>query len=755
MPSLRPHRAPLVLLGLACTLAAGPARARQVEPQAPRAGAFARGEHEPRFLTRRQRALDDKPEWVEAADLDGDGHDELLATTITRGELLVWRGGASGLAREPRVLAVGSYPLRPCVGARAGGARGRLVWIASRGERTLAAWDVLDEQRAQPVWSLALEAVPRAFALGDLGADGSDEGLVALDGRRLALVRAGSLVQTLALEDDLARCAAISADGRVALLGFQATRSLRSYAWTGSALAPSTGRQSLGGLPRVLREADLDGDGERELLVAGGERSLWVFGWGAGGGSAGWFGPDAPARLEWTVPELPLDVQALPAHAPRAGLVLLSGSELLVTTWTGLRADGPEQVQDVPTGQTPTALCLLELDAPERERGAVDAVVANRDALALSVLHGRARGGFDVPEYTTVGGFPTSLTLGDFDGDGRLDALSLDSKGSTLSLLLAREGRLERARSVLVGPSPRAARALDLDGDGKLDVALAIVDSLGARLVRLFGDGRGQLARRAEVPDQRIADTVRDLAVLDATGDGAWEWLVLDDERDLLLVYGGDPAGELVRQLALSLPSLPSRVIALEADGDATPELAFALAGAGERSGILLAELRAGGDGLALVELDHLESATPPFDLAAADLDGDGSEELVALSVLRAPASPGLLWPVRVERGASGPRLVAGAALPTATTPRDVVCGDLDGDGRAEVLVCAQLAHLLNAWVARGAGETLRLERLDDLGAGIGPMAAALGDLDGDGQAELVVADGNGDDVALVRVQPR
>jgi hypothetical protein len=47
----------------------------------------------------------------------------------------------------------------------------------------------------------------------------------------------------------------------------------------------------------------------------------------------------------------------------------------------------------------------------------------------------------------------------------------------------------------------------------------------------------------------------------------------------------------------------------------------------------------------------------------------------------------------------------------------------------------------------------VRFLRAPDLGVGTGPLDILTVDLDGDGQAEIVVANGFSDDVSVVRVR--
>ncbi len=84
--------------------------------------------------------------------------------------------------------------------------------------------------------------------------------------------------------------------------------------------------------------------------------------------------------------------------------------------------------------------------------------------------------------------------------------------------------------------------------------------------------------------------------------------------------------------------------------------------------------------------------------------------------------------------------LVTTPAYETGTSPIAVVAEDLDGDGHADLVVANQSSNTIS--IFRGNGDGTFQTRVD-LPTGIQPSAIATGDLDGDGYPDIVVCNGN------------
>ncbi|MEM7310008.1 MAG: VCBS repeat-containing protein [Planctomycetota bacterium] len=684
-----------------------------------------------RFLARREVAVAGKPVGLIARDFDGDGADDALALTRSPAALVLLAGGPEGLApaAAPRPLG-DDYALGPVDLGEAGFA------VALQGERALL-WFRSGRPDAEPLRT-ALDDAPRALGAGDVDGDGAAEVLVATAGDELVVVGGDGAPRVVALPPDLRGRATflhVFSDGGGVAIGAQLGEAIYVYRpgdlASGGEPKPAT-RLSLDGIPRAAREADLDGDGDRELVVVGGDQSVWVLGLGSAGGPSAWTNEAAPSPTRLAAPG------AVPVDLERADLDRDGRPELLLIDFydSGYGVLGAFAPDGEPrlsfkeyAGQDPVDAVAGDFDGD----GRLDLAVANRNAQRVSLLLGS---GFAAPKRvpfyqafrTPVGANPTRVHAGNLDADPLPEAIALNAGDRTLAGRNNRFGLLE-GDGPLVRPelAPRSFAAGDADGDGDTDLAIVEADANGARLALYRGDGAGAFAapERFDVAEGDVVfareGAEAALAVLDAAGSA------------LHLVL---PASGEVRRIPL--PAAPLAATAVELHSGRALAVATG-------AGVLLVD-QAGAVS------EGSRAAAPaghrPRHLAAADFDGDGSEDLALLYAGERDTAPGRIS--ILLRSADGFR--PAAVVETGLAPARIDAGDVNGDGYAELFCAAQNSHNVNVWTrADGApaGGGLALRRLADLGAGLGPLDVRLVDLDGDGRLDLVTANNFSHDLSV------
>jgi hypothetical protein len=133
-------------------------------------------------------------------------------------------------------------------------------------------------------------------------------------------------------------------------------------------------------------------------------------------------------------------------------------------------------------------------------------------------------------------------------------------------------------------------------------------------------------------------------------------------------------------------------------------------------------------------------------DVCAGDFDADGTLDLAVLARLNAHAMDGRMVVLRGTGGGFAPA----SEMTTGLSTFHLACADLDGDGRADVLVPAQDSHVVDLFWSRSADSKITFERRPALGAGLGCIDLAVADLDGDGRLDVVVANSSGDDISVL-----
>ncbi len=222
------------------------------------------------------------------------------------------------------------------------------------------------------------------------------------------------------------------------------------------------------------------------------------------------------------------------------------------------------------------------------------------------------------------------LVPGDFDGDGESDLLVVGPAGADLYLgPNLDQVTLPRPPRILAAPRPRPA---DANGDGSDDLVALRDLGEGPEAVLLLGAPSGVFGARL-LP----ADLVAAMAVGAADLDG-------DGKKDIVFARTGEigvlsSTSEWRTVSTGAVPGLdPAAIETLDANGDGLDDLAIA-----DRAGLVRLYLGTGDLSLRVAEPATLSTA--PADLTHADLDRDGYDEVLVVTV--EDTEPARLWTFR------------------------------------------------------------------------------------------------------------
>lgn len=139
-------------------------------------------------------------------------------------------------------------------------------------------------------------------------------------------------------------------------------------------------------------------------------------------------------------------------------------------------------------------------------------------------------------------------------------------------------------------------------------------------------------------------------------------------------------------------------------------------------------------------------SASGIHAVALADLDGDSKLDLVAVN-----HSLDAVYALRNTSTAGAVSLEAAAApFAVADGPRSIAVGDLDGDGKADLAVASFEGNTVSVLRNTSTAGTVSFAAAHSL-AVTGAWAIALGDFDGDGKADIAASNAAGNAVAVLR----
>jgi len=282
---------------------------------------------------------------------------------------------------------------------------------------------------------------------------------------------------------------------------------------------------------------------------------------------------------------------------------------------------------------------------------------------------------------------------------------------------------------------PSSIALADLNGDGALDLLVATTSDRG------FASNTGFVRVIINTPAlyPTTGQDPSSIALGDLTASGSLDMVVANSSGSISVFLHGSTPGSFQTPVNLVTGGIPAKVVIGDVNGDGRPDLVVADASGSGNVMILLANPASPGSFLTPF---NLSTGVYNTSVAIADLNGDGKADIVAVGA-DVSGNNGSAY---VFYQSTPGTFSAPTVFPAGAQPQSVKVADLNADGLPDLVVA-------NYWIGLDGlgspGVSVLLQDAAHPGHFLSPVTyatgelsvdVAVGDLNGDGKPDLVVA---------------
>ncbi len=346
---------------------------------------------------------------------------------------------------------------------------------------------------------------------------------------------------------------------------------------------------------------DLDGDGKPDLVVANyTSSSISVFRNTSTSGSIG--AGSYAAKVDFTTRTNPFSIAIGDLDGDgKPDLAVANNGSARVSVFRNTSSigtiDGSSFAAkvDFTTGNNPYSVAIGDLDGD----GKPELAVTNTQSTSVSVFRNTSSSGtIDLSSFAAkvdfvTGVLPRSVTIGDLDGDGKPDLAVANSSSTTVSVFRNTStsgsivaGSFAAKVDFITGAFPTSIAIGDLDGDGKPDLAITNQNSVS---VSVFHNTSsiGTITGSSFAPkvDFTTQNMPRSVSIGDLDGDGKPDLAVANYGSNSVSVFrntstsGSIVAGSFEAKVDYTTLTQPNSVAIGDLDRDSKPDLAVAYLG--------------------------------------------------------------------------------------------------------------------------------------------------------------------------------
>jgi FG-GAP-like repeat/FG-GAP repeat len=350
-----------------------------------------------------------------------------------------------------------------------------------------------------------------------------------------------------------------------------------------------------------------------------------------------------------------------------------------------------------------------------------------------------------------AGEAPVAVAVGDFNGDGRLDLVTVNGRfifpstiQNEVTILLGQgDGTFQATPGVVLGSNLGSVAIVVADFNGDRHLDLAVVNEFDATVSILLGRGDGTFQGPSML---RVGTDPVALAVGDFNGDRHLDLAVVNSPMGSLeqptplgtvSILLGQGDGTFQAAPAVAVGRDPRSVAVGDFNGDRRLDLVV-----GNFADNTVSILAGAGDGTFQAAL-AVEVGRQPIAMAVGDFNGDGRLDLAVANEMFALS----VGTVSILLGRGDGTFQAGTPVPVGRTPVSIAAGDFNGDGRLDVATTNLFDNTVSILLGQDDGT---FQGMPAVAVGNFPVALAVGNFNGDRSLDIVTANRTANTVSVL-----
>lgn len=272
--------------------------------------------------------------------------------------------------------------------------------------------------------------------------------------------------------------------------------------------------------------------------------------------------------------------------------------------------------------------------------GKIDVVTIDRLSNTMSVYRNTTAGGiisFGSKINFTTGQSPRSVSVGDIDGDGKLDVVVSNLNDNTVSIFknTTMSGAISFAPRVNFGTAiqPAAISITDIDKDGKADLVVNTVNLNGYVSVLRNTSTSGLISFAPKTDLQLLGGSIEEIRTADIDGDGKADIVLPNFSLNAITIFRNisSPGNiSFASKVDIAINSLPDKIEISDLNDDGKPDIVYGL-NVSFYASILRNTSTPGNISFNLDASYNVWTSTGRYSfngIAISDLDGDGKPDM-------------------------------------------------------------------------------------------------------------------------------